>query len=239
MSIYLLSVLAGLATCLGCMIVLAFGKPNKKSLSLFMGMASGIMLAVIVFDLIPSSLAYGSLLETILGFFLGVLLMLFLDNFIAQIYSGTTSLSGKYLKMGYLIATGIALHDLPEGIAIAAGFTAKDNLGILIALAIGLHNIPEGMATAAPLKMGGLGNRQIIMIILLVSLFTPIGTLLGFLLVHFSHGLIATLLALAAGAMSYIIKNELLPESRRGNFGYATLGGLSGFGVIIWLTYIH
>ncbi len=62
--------------------------------------------------------------------------------------------------MGYLIAIGIALHDLPEGIAIAVGYAAQENLGLIIALAIGLHNIPEGMATAAPLLMGGLTPQK-------------------------------------------------------------------------------
>lgn len=237
MNIYMLSVVAGLATCFGCVIVLIMGQPTKKSLSLFMGLASGIMLAVIVFDLIPSSLEYGNIIETVLGFALGVGLMLALDVALSHSSTDNHFSSRHYLKMGYLIAIGIAMHDLPEGIAIAAGYSATENLGILIALAIGLHNIPEGMAMAAPLKMGGLRSYNIILINLLVSVFTPIGTILGFMIMHLGKGLIATLLAMAAGAMTYIVKNELIPESRRGNALMAGTGGIFGFGVIIMLTY--
>lgn len=202
-----------------------------------MGLASGIMLAVIIFDLIPSSLQYGNIMETVVGFALGVGLMLALDVILSHSYTNNHSSTRHYLKMGYLIAIGIALHDLPEGIAIAAGYSATENLGILIALAIGLHNIPEGMAMTAPLKMGSLRSYQIIIINLFVSVFTPIGTMLGFIIMHLSKGLIATLLALAAGAMTYIVKSELIPESRRGNTLMAGTGGILGFGVIIMLTY--
>ena len=141
------------------------------------------------------------------------------------------------LKMGYLIAMGIALHDLPEGIAIAVGYSATDKLGLVLALAIGMHNIPEGMATAAPLRMGGMNPFKILLINGLVSLFTPLGTWLGLLMINISNHFISTLLALAAGAMAYLVKDELLPESHRRHPQFCKLGIGLGLTVILALTY--
>ena len=231
-SVLLSSLLAGLATFLGSLIVIILGKPGQKTLAWLLGFAAGIMLTVVIIDLIPSGLAYSSLVITVLGFFLGNLLLFFLDLLISwlppvkKMYK--TQETGHLLKMGYLIATGIALHDLPEGIAIAVGYSATEDLGIIIALAIGLHNIPEGMATTAPFKMGGMKNLSIILLILLVSLVTPLGALLGLILVYISPSLIGLLLALAGGAMTYIVKRELWPESRRRHPHYAYLGAFCG-----------
>jgi len=232
------SSIAGLATVGGALIVLAFGRPGERTLAVFLGFAGGVMTAVVVFDLLPSALTYGSWLKASAGFFLGLVFMLLLD-FIISLLPGIKNAQnfgrqGRFLKMGYLIAAGIALHDLPEGVAIAAGYTAKENLGFLIALAIGLHNIPEGMATAAPLTMGGMSRLGIVATCLLISVFTPLGAALGLFLMYISPGLICLLLALAGGAMAFIVKNELLPEAYRRRPNYARLGMTLG-GLLIFL----
>ena len=131
---------------------------GRKLLSVLLGFAGGVMTAVVVFDLIPSALVYGNLIVATLGFLAGLCLMLILDVIISEFpalqkqgsatNSSTVLHTGQqkqFLKMGYLIAIGIALHDLPEGIAIAVGYAAKENLGLIIALAIGMHNVPEGI----------------------------------------------------------------------------------------------
>lgn len=233
------SCVAGLATVLGALLVLAFGRPVERVLAVFLGFAAGVMTAVVVLDLLPSALEYGSWLTAVLGFFWGLVFMLLLDVALSCLpgvrNSQKSGKQGRLLKMGYLIATGIALHDLPEGIAIAAGFSAEENLGFLLALAIGLHNIPEGMATAAPLLMGGMSRLEILAISLLISIFTPIGSALGLLLMFVSPGLISALLALAGGAMAFIVKNELLPEAYRRHPNYARLGLASGAILILLL----
>jgi len=237
LSILIYSFLAGLATLLGCLLVLAFGRPGEKLLAWMLGLAAGIMVIVVIIDLIPSSYAYSNFRIALSGFILGNLLLFILDLGISQLppiqKMQNFDKRGHFLKMGYLIAIGIALHDLPEGIAIAVGYSARDKLGFVIALAIGLHNIPEGMATTAPLKMGGMKNLSILMLIALVSLITPLGAYLGIILVSISSSLIGLLLALAGGAMTYIVKSELWPESQRRHPNYARLGALSG--VIIML----
>lgn len=235
------SILAGLATCLGALIVLALGKPTEKKLALFLGLAAGIMLGVVILDLLPSAWTYGNIFTTIGGFVLGLALLSFFDHLLTLFTPVSPVERDKryLLNMGYVIALGIAMHDLPEGIAIAVGYAATDHLGWLIALAIGLHNIPEGMATAAPLRMGGMSFRRILFINSLVSVFTPLGTLLGLALVAISRGLISLLLAMAGGAMTYIVRFELIPESRRRHPNYARLGSLIGIAVILILTLWH
>ena len=237
------SVLAGLATVVGAYAVVTLGQPGERVLSLLLGFAGGVMTAVVVFDLIPSALDYGNVVTTSAGFILGLVFMLGLDIIISLLpglkNTGLVGRQSKMLKMGYLIAIGIALHDLPEGIAIAVGYSAKESLGMLIAVSIGLHNIPEGMATAAPLTMGGMSKTCIILICLLISVFTPLGAYIGLLLVAISPRLICLLLALAGGAMAFIVKNELLPESYRRHPNYARLGFIFGIILIILMELIH
>lgn len=238
------SLVAGFATVLGALAVAALGRPDKNILALFLGFAGGVMTAVIVFDLIPSALDYGSFITTSAGFMLGLILMFLLDLLISAIpaFQKDPILQNSqlhFLKMGYLIAAGIALHDLPEGIAIAVGYSAKESLGLLIALAIGLHNIPEGMATAAPLIMGGMSRRRIIFTCLIISLFTPIGACIGIFLISVSSNLICLLLALAGGAMAFIVKNELIPQSFKEHRLFALFGFILGIIIIFSLGYLH
>lgn len=237
------SVIAGLATVLGAVTVAAIGNPSERILASFLGFAGGVMTAVVVFDLIPSALDYGSLLTTTAGFLLGLIIMFLLDVLIGRFpglsHTETSEKKTRLLKMGYLIAVGIALHDLPEGIAIAVSYTAEENLGLLIALAIGLHNIPEGMATATPLSMGGMSKKGIFLTCLVISIFTPLGTCLGLLMITVNPHLICLLLALAGGTMAFIVKNELMPESHRRHPNYARLGFALGVLIILGLGFVH
>ena len=132
-------------------------------------------------------------------------------------------------QMGYMMAIGISLHDLPEGIAIAGAYAVGGGLGPLIALSIALHNIPEGIATAAPLLMGG----HILLTVSVVSLFTPLGTLIGIFLIQLSPGHLSFLLALAAGAMIYLIKDELLPSAQDQSMFWSWFGVAAGY-FILW-----
>jgi len=234
----LLSFFAGAATCFGSGLVMLFGRPTEESLSVFLGLAVGIMSGVVVLDLIPSSYEYGSLLTTLTGLVLGTVVLYILDNALGFVMSMTAT-PHRYsylLRTGLLIGIGIALHDLPEGIAIAAGHSAAERLGLIITLAIALHNIPEGMATTAPLWMGGMRRRRIGIIIILVSLVTPLGALLGVWLVHISKDLISVLLAFAGGAMIYIVTMELIPEAVRCSLLRSVVGAVLGFSVIILLS---
>lgn len=239
--ILFLSLMAGLATSLGAVAVLAFGRLSAKALTLFFGLAAGIMLGVVLLDLLPSAWSLGSPSALAAGFGGGLMLLKFFARLLArwQNLQGLSPYGGKWRRMGYLIALGIALHDLPEGIAIAAGFTATLRLGWLLAVAIGLHNIPEGMAMATPLHLSGLSPLRILGITGLVSLFTPLGTLLGFWLLALARSLLSFLLALAAGAMVYIVFWEMLPQCRRHDPKSGLAGIILGFLVIVILGFLE
>ena len=234
----IISLIAGLGTCLGAAIVILVGKINYKSLSLFLGLACGVMTAVIIFDLLPSALFYGNIWYCLGGFTGGLLLLLLLE----LLTHSKQSVSGShysYLKTGYLIALGIALHDFPEGLAIAAGFATAGELGPTLALAIGLHNIPEGMATAAPLWLGKQSAKRILGLNFLVSLVTPAGTAVGIWLLRSSNSFISILLAFAAGAMTYIVYAKLLPESIKQHRLLAIIAWVCGLLFFLFLSLLE
>lgn len=240
-TILLYSVLAGLATCFGGLIVVVIQNSGERFLATTLGCAAGIMFGVAILDLIPSAWVYGTPMRFFSGLLTGILLLKTLDLILSRITLGVSKTRDRIylLNMGYLVAIGIALHDLPEGMAIAVGYEAADQLGLLIAVAIGLHNIPEGMAISVPLKMSGMRGRGIILITAFTSLFTPLGTLVGMALVSFSQYFISFLLAAAAGAMLYIVFGEIGPESRRRHPNFARLGILTGILVILFVSLLH
>mgnify|MGYP000939943789 CR=1 FL=1 len=230
------SLLAGLATALGCLIVLLTRPPGRRTLAVMLGGAAGVMLAVVILDLIPAALDTGTPLETIIGAATGIGTLWIIDRSFSN-HSVTTPFHRitAMRKLGYLMAIGISLHDLPEGMAIAGAYAVGGKLGPLLAFSIALHNIPEGIATAAPLQMGGLRRLHILLIIIIVSLFTPLGTLIGLCLIHLSPQRLAFLLALAAGAMVYLIKDELLPAAQHQSMLWCWCGVIAGY-LLLWFS---
>lgn len=223
------------------MIVLCVGYPGKKVLSLILGFAAGIMLAISAFDLIPEAIALGSLTHAIVGFLLGALMMYGLDLVIPHAHV-TGEMDGpvkpvddeefsekRILRTGYLIFMGIALHNIPEGLAIGAGIESSPALGFYIAVAIGLHNIPEGMAVSGPLRAGGLTGGKVLLLTTLAGLMTPVGAIIGIIAFGISGELVAMGMALAAGAMIYIVSDELIPQSHKFHSHMANFGIIGGF----------
>lgn len=238
MEIIVYSTIAGLATVIGAAIACLSYKYSERMLSLFLGMAAGIMLGVVAFDLLPSAWNTGGFTATVWGFVVGMLVLFFLDRIFSALIGNGGPDKGhrRFLSIGYLIALGIALHNLPEGIAVAAGFSATFQLGWMIVLALGFHNIPEGMASAVPLRLGGVSTAKILGLNALVSLFTPLGTVLGLLFVELAQDPVGFLLALAAGAMAYIVSFELVPELRNYQSGQGYGGMAGGFILILIIT---
>ena len=227
------SLIAGMGTLVGAALVLFLGKLRSPTIAVFLGLAAGVMAAVVIWDLIPTALAQGRTQTVITGLAAGILAIALLDIRITAILG---PLQSGFLKTGILIATGIALHDLPEGMAIAAGFASYTNLGFLVALTIGLHNLPEGMAVAVPLRAAGISPWRILLLTFLVSLVTPLGTFLGLFLAHNDLLPISFLLAAAAGAMLYIVVFELLPRSLQESVPFSFGGLLAGILIVLLLT---
>ncbi|WP_353894217.1 ZIP family metal transporter [Proteinivorax hydrogeniformans] len=234
----IISTLAGLSTAIGAVLIIVMGKPPDKMVSTMLGFAAGIMIAISTLELIPEAVELGGTFIAALGFVLGTFLMLVLDGLIPHAHMGSgekESKESEMKKMGYFIFFGIALHNLPEGLAIGAGFEAQGTLGFTIALALAIHNIPEGMATAVPLIKGGVSKGKVFILTLFAGLMTPVGTALGFLIFNISQDFVAVSLSLAAGAMIYIVGDELIPQSHKQHSHTANLGLLAGFllGLII------
>ncbi len=219
-------------TAVGAMLVVLMGHISSRMLSAILGFAAGIMLAISMFSLLPSAVTYGGFVAAISGLALGCLTMLLLDNLSYRISSKHPFYSargnGGLLQAGYMISMGIALHNLPEGLALGAGFEATQSLGIMLALAIGLHNIPEGIGIAAPLKMAGVKNWYLILVTVTAGLFTLLGTILGFLFLDISPVFIGAAMSFAAGAMIYIVSDELIPRSHSKHSHPANLGLILG-----------
>ena len=135
----------------------------------------------------------------------------------------------KLVNTGLLLAVGITLHNLPEGIAVGAGYLHNPKFGLFIAIAILLHNIPEGIATALPLCKSGMHRRDAFMVAFLSGFAEPVGALLAsFFLVTFS-GLVPFALAFAGGVMVFITLDELIPTAREyGHEHYSAVGIIIG-----------
>jgi len=141
----------------------------------------------------------------------------------------TYPVNRSLMKTGLLLAVGITLHNLPEGIAVGAGYLTNPQFGLFIAIAIMLHNIPEGLATALPLTKAGMHRRQALLVAFLSGLAEPIGALVAALfLVNFS-GLVPGALAFAGGVMTFITLDELIPTAREfGHEHYTAIGIILG-----------
>ncbi|ACX53175.1 zinc/iron permease [Ammonifex degensii KC4] len=215
----LLSLLAGLATLGGAFLGLLL--PETLPLSVLAGFAGGVMSNVLLSALAP---LLGKSSFTVVG--LGVGTGVFFVWLAGRKLAGRGARS--YWRLGWIMFLAIALHDLPEGIALGAGSALAEQLGFLLALALGLHNLPEGVINAVPLNRSGLSPRKVLALNLLLSLVTPFGTLLGQGIGFSAPSAIPFSLALAGGAMSYVVLKELLPLA-------LSLRGLLSFGVGFWL----
>lgn len=210
-----------------------FSKSNSnKFLSFILAFASGLMLAVVSFDLIPESIEISSIYVTVIGIVLGIVTMIFCDNLVQKRFNAKSVNSKKagLLKTGIVVSIGLALHNIPEGLAIGSGFDASTSLGYSLAIAIALHDVPEGLSMAIPMKNGGMKGWKVMTYVILSGIATGIGALIGAIVGNISEKVIAMCLAFAAGAMMYIVSGELIPESNKLYQGRMTaVGNMLGF----------
>lgn len=144
-------------------------------------------------------------------------------------------LNPQLLKTGILVAIGITIHNLPEGIAVGAGFMHLPKFGFFIALAIMLHNIPEGIATALPLCKSGMCRWDSFRVALFSGLVEPIGALVAILFLSSFQGLIPGALAFAGGVMVFITLDELIPTAREHGHQHFTAMGIILGAIFVFL----
>ena len=217
-------------TTIGGIIGISLKNTSNKFLSFILSFASGLMFAVVCFDLIPESLKIDSMSNTIIGVILGVICMIVCDRLVERKFSNNTKIQNNLLKTGIIVAIGLALHNIPEGLAIGSSFDASIKLGYSLAIAICLHDIPEGISMGVPMKSGGMKKTKIIFYIVMSGFTTGIGVFCGAIIGEISNTIISLSLAFAGGAMLYIVSGELIPEANNLYRGRLTsVGNILGF----------
>ncbi len=214
---FLLSLIAGSASGLGGLIVYTYGRVGNRLMGFLLGFAGGVMLIISFLELFVESLILLNHFNATVGFIVGALLMMAIDLITPHMEMGRWEkgvVNPRLVKTGLMIAIGISMHNLPEGLVVSAGYNRLPRLGLLVAIMICLHNIPEGIATAIPLASGGLDKRRAARIAFLSGMTEPLGALLGSAFISLLGGgdhIIGLCLAFAAGVMTYITVDELIP----------------------------
>lgn len=227
-------------TTLGGILGVVIKKQSNKFLSFILALASGLMMAVICFDLIPEALETSNILEVVIGVVLGIIAMIFCDLLVDKKFSTKVQVhnkQSKLLKTGMIVSIGLAIHNFPEGLAIGSGFESSLKLGLSLAIAICLHDVPEGISMSIPMKNGGMNPFKVIFYVILSGVTTGIGAFFGAIVGSISEQVISICLSFAAGAMLYIVSGELIPESNSLYHGRMTaVGNMLGFLIGIFAT---
>ena len=198
-------------TTLGGIIGVVIKKHSNKFLSFILAFASGLMMSVICFDLLPEALGISNIVNVVIGTIIGIVSMIFCDILVEKkfsVNSKTKGMENNLLKTGIIVSIGLAIHNFPEGLAIGSGFEASLKLGLSLAIAICLHDIPEGISTAVPMKNGGMKISKVIFYVILSGITTGIGAFFGAIIGSISQVVISICLSFAAGAMLYIVSRR-------------------------------
>ena len=241
-----------LATALGAATVVFFKKDIPQNMQrAFLGFAAGVMIAASVWSLLIPAMEMAeesgtpAWLPAAGGFVLGAVFLLALDRLLPHLHPGSDEPEG--LKSSFarttMLVLAVTLHNIPEGLAVGlafglAGESSAMSLSGALALSVGmaLQNFPEGAAISLPLKKEGLSNTRSFVYGALSGIVEPIAGVLGVLAAGTVTGIMPWLLAFAAGAMIYVVVEELIPEASLGEHSHTgTLSVMLGFLVMMVL----
>ncbi|MGE0823722.1 MAG: ZIP family metal transporter [Candidatus Binatia bacterium] len=238
---FLASLAAGAATGVGALPSLFLSGTSEKVMDTMLGFAAGVMISASAFSLIVPALALGGLWITVCGIALGCIFLELLDRCIPHLHVVRGREGGaSSLRRAWLLILAITIHNFPEGLSVGVSF-GLDSLttDTLLAIAIGLQNLPEGLAVALPLIREGYSRKRAVAYATLSGLVEPIAALLGVVIVSWAAALLPFGLAFAAGAMLYVVFDEMIPESHsRGHHKEATFGGMVGFLIMMVLDHL-
>ena len=213
----LLALLAGLSTAIGGLIAFFVKDFKKRYLFFTLGLSAGVMVYVSFVELLPYAIKNVGFLMANIAFFIGIIFILLIDFLIPHQYiAEKVKCDPKHRKLmtaGVLTAIGIAIHNLPEGLAVFVSSIGDLSLGISLAFAIALHNIPEGIAIAMPVYYATKSKAKALWFSLIAGFAEPIGALIGLaiLLPILNTNVLSYSLAFVAGIMVFLSFDELLP----------------------------
>jgi ZIP family zinc transporter len=233
---------AAAATALGTLPVLLSQNFSKRTYDCFLGFGAGVMLGATSFSLVIPALAaakaggagnWGASLSVGAGLMLGAALLLVLDRVISSegVLAPVTTREGHSLKRAWLFVWAVALHNLPEGLAIGVAYGGVD-LGKANSLATGIsiQDVPEGLVVALALRTVGYGRGVSTLLGVASGLIEPVAAVAGVALIGISAGMLPVALAAAAGAMLFVIANDVVPESHQnGNGTWSSVALIGGF----------
>jgi len=245
---FMASLIAGLATGLGALGIFLVRRLSDRTEDVLLSVAAGIMLAASFFSLILPGIEHAERLVSgkglavaivIAGLFLGATALFLIHRYVPHehFFTGREGPDVHVLRRVWLFVIAITLHNFPEGMAVGVGFAGGDvSNGVALATGIGLQNIPEGLAVAASMLAIEYSRREAFFVAFLTGLVEPIGGLLGSFAVSVAAPMMPWTLGFAAGAMLFIISDEIIPETHRGGYqNLATFSLLGGFGLMMFL----
>ncbi|MBR0575372.1 ZIP family metal transporter [Proteiniclasticum sp. BAD-10] len=241
-------------TALGSALVFFFKSINKKVFDTMLGFAAGVMIAASFWSLISPGLelatemGYNAWAMAAFGFMSGGLFLFLVDKTLPHMHLGLAPSEQEGPKTSWqrsvLLVTAITLHNIPEGLAVGVAFgavaagieSASLTSAIALAIGIGLQNFPEGAAVSIPLRREGMSRGKAFLYGQASGIVEPIAGVLGALLVLSVRSMLPFALCFAAGAMIYVVVEELIPEAQsNNNSDYATMGVLVGFTIMMIL----
>lgn len=241
-------------TALGAAMVFFFKTIDRRVLDGMLGFAGGVMIAASFWSLLAPSIELAESMDlpgwlpAVVGFLAGGLFLKIVDKILPHVHIEAPRESAEGLKTTWkrsvLLVLAITLHNIPEGLAVGVAFGAVGagipSAGIAgalaLALGIGLQNFPEGAAVSIPLRREGLSRRKSFLYGQASGLVEPVAGVAGALLVGMMRPILPYALAFAAGAMIYVVVEEVIPESQgSGNSDISTLGAMGGFALMMFL----
>jgi len=241
-------------TALGASVVFVFNTVNRKVLDAMLGFAAGIMIAASFWSLLAPAIAMTEAagktpwIPAVIGFLSGGAFLFAVDKVLPHLHLGFPMEEAEGIKTSWhrsvLLVLAITMHNIPEGLAVGVAFGAvaagvpEASMGAAVALAlgIGIQNFPEGLAVSAPLRREGWSRRKSFLYGQASGLVEPIAGVIGAAAVLWMRPILPYALSFAAGAMIFVVVEELIPESQLGNnTDLATISAMVGFALMMAL----
>lgn len=244
-------------TALGASLVFFFKTIKKNLLNGMLGFAAGVMIAASFWSLLAPGIEMAEELGQIpwltvaIGFLLGGAFLFAVDKFLPHLHMGQDSSKAEGIKTSWqrsiLLVLAITLHNIPEGLAVGVAFgavayglpSASLAGAIALAIGIGLQNFPEGAAVSIPLRREGFSRKKAFLYGQASGVVEPIAGVIGAIAIVYMRPLLPFALAFAAGAMIYVVVEELIPEAQQGEdhirTEIATIGVMIGFSIMMIL----